>query len=215
MHDIGDYIQVNHGVIGTALLQHLRLSLIPVLVAVVLAVPVGWIATIHVALRHTLFTAGNILYTVPSLAMFLVLPGLLGTSILDETNVIVALAIYTLALLVPRVAEGLNSVDPLVLQAATAMGYKPVRRWATVQLPLALPVVFAAVRVATVANVSLVTVASLIGIGGLGGLFTRGFQLGFYAPPIVIGLVLCVGLAIVLDLLIVALQRLVTPWVRA
>ena len=100
------------------------------------------------------------------------------------------------------------------MQAAVAMGYTPVRRWFSVELPLSLPVVFAGLRVATVANISMVSVAALIGIGGLGQLFTRGFQLGFYLPPIVIGLVLSVALALVADLTIVLAQRALTPWAR-
>lgn len=101
------------------------------------------------------------------------------------------------------------------MQAAEAMGYRPARRWLAVELPLSLPVVLAGLRVATVANVSMVSIAALVGIGGLGQLFTRGFQLGFYAPPIVIGLVLSVLLAVACDLLIVLGQRALTPWTRA
>jgi len=157
----------------------------------------------------------SVIYTIPSLALLLLLPGVLGTGILDPTNVVVALALYALALLVRTVADALGSLDPSVLQAATAVGYKPARRWFTVELPLALPVILAGLRVATVASVSMVSIAALIGIGGLGQLFTRGFQLGFYAPPIAIGLVLSVTLAVLADLLIVLAQRAVTPWTRA
>jgi osmoprotectant transport system permease protein len=94
------------------------------------------------------------------------------------------------------------------------MGYTPFRRWFSVELPLAMPVVLAGLRVATVANISMVTVAALLGIDSLGSLFTRGFQLGFYTPPIVIGLVLSVLLALVADLAIVLGQRALTPWAR-
>jgi osmoprotectant transport system permease protein len=159
-------------------------------------------------------TLSSVVYTIPSLALLLLLPAILGTGILDPVNVVVALTLYSLALLVRTTADALDSVDEDVVQAATAMGYRPVRRWCSVELPLALPVIMAGLRVTTVASVSMVTIAALIGIGGLGQLFTRGFQLGFYAPPIAIGLVLSVTLAVLADVVIVVLQRLATPWER-
>lgn len=215
MNEIWRYLVTNSDDVLTALVQHIWLALLPVAIAFVLALPLGALVHRYVPARHIALTAGSVIYTVPSLALLLLLPGILGTSVLDPINVVIALTLYSLALLVRTTADGLDAVDTTVLQAATAMGYRPVRRWFTVQLPLAMPVVLTGLRVATVANVSMVSIAALIGIGGLGQLFTRGFQLGFYLPPIVIGLVLSVTLAVIADVLIVALQRGLTPWARA
>lgn len=214
IRQIGDYLSVNGDDVREALMQHLYLALVPVVIAFVISLPLGWAVASFGWVRHPILTLSSIVYTIPSLALLLLLPGVLQTSILDETNVIVALTLYSLALLVRSSADGLASVDPGVVASATAVGYRPVRRWFAVELPLSLPVVLAGLRVATVTNVSMVSIAALIGIGGLGQLFTRGFQLNFYAPPIVIGLVLSVAIALVLDLVIVLAQRLLTPWSR-
>jgi osmoprotectant transport system permease protein len=212
--EVWDYLETNGESVLSALLQHIWLALVPVAIAFVLSLPLGWMVVRYGWARHPLLTASSILYTVPSLALFLLLPGVLGSGILDPLNVVVALTLYSLALLVRTTSDGLASVDPRAVQAATAMGYTPLRRWFAVELPLSLPVVLAGLRVATVANISMVTVSALIGIESLGSLFTRGFQLNFYVPPIFIGLVLSVLLALVADLAIVLVQRAVTPWAR-
>jgi osmoprotectant transport system permease protein len=155
--------------------------------------------------------SANVLYTVPSLALFVILPSILGTKILDELNVIVALALYTAALLVRPVVDALDALPGHVLAAATAVGYRRLRRALTVELPLAVPVLAAGVRVASVSNISLVSVGALIGVGGLGQLFTEGFQ-NAYDPPIVVGIVLTLALALAVDLLLVGARRLLTPW---
>jgi osmoprotectant transport system permease protein len=212
--DVRDYLEINGETVLDALLEHVWLALVPVAIAFVLSLPLGWVVVRYRWARHPILTTSSIIYTIPSLALLLLLPGIIGTSILDPLNVVVALALYSLALLVRTTADGLASIEPQAVQAAVAMGYTPLRRWFSVELPLSLPVVLAGLRVATVANISMVTVAALIGIGGLGQLFTRGFQLGFYTPPIVIGLVLSVLLALVADLVIVLVQRALTPWAR-
>jgi osmoprotectant transport system permease protein len=144
----------------------------------------------------------------------LLLPVILGTQILDSVNLIIALTIYTVALLLRGVIDGLGSVPDHVKLAAVGLGYSPLRRLLAVDLPIAVPVVTAGVRVATVANVSLVSVGSIIGLNGLGELFTRGFQTNDY-NMIVTGIVLSVLLAFTLDAIIVTAQRLLTPWARA
>ena len=156
----------------------------------------------------------GLLYTIPSLALFVALPGIIGTKILDPVNVVVALTLYTVALLVRIVADGLGAVPEDVKAAATAMGYRRIRRVLSVELPIAIPVIAAGLRVAAVSNVSLVSVAALIGVPQLGQLFTSGFQL-FYYIPIVWGVVLCLLLAFLLDGLILLAARLLTPWTRA
>ncbi|WP_051706413.1 ABC transporter permease [Nocardioides aequoreus] len=212
--DVRDYLDVNGDLVLDLLAQHLVLALVPVLIALLVSIPLGYLAVRYEWLYHPLLNLSSLLYAIPSLALFVLLPGIIGTRILDEINIVIALSIYSVALLVRTVADGLRSVDAAVTQAATAMGYRRVRRLLTVELPIATPVIFAGLRVATVSNISLVSVGALIGIGGLGQLFTRGFQL-FYSVPIVIGLVLSITLALLADLLLVLTQRGLTPWTRA
>ena len=193
------------------LLVHMRMALIPLVLGLLVAIPVGWAAQRNRRLRAVVLGATNILYTVPSLALFVILPSILGTKILDEINVVVALAIYTAALLVRPVVDAIDALPAHVLAAATAVGYRPLWRFLTVELPLAVPVLVAGVRVASVSNISLVSVGALIGVGGLGQLFTEGFQ-SSYNPPIIVGIVLTLALALVVDLLLVGGRRLLTPW---
>lgn len=213
--EIRDYVATNHETILGLLAEHAWLALLPVAIAFLLSLPIGWAVVRFGWVRHSMLMLSSVAYTIPSLALFLLLPGIIGTSVLARVNVVIALTVYSLALLVRTTADGLQSVDDAAVESATAMGYRPLRRWFRVELPLAMPVVLAGLRVATVANVSMVSVAALIGIGGLGQLFTRGFQLGFYWVPIVIGLVLSVLLALAADACIVLGQRLLTPWTRA
>jgi len=207
------YLSNNWDTVLTALKQHIWLALLPVVIGFVLSLPIGYLGVRFAWLYHPLVNVCGVLYSIPSLALFVFLPVILGTKILSPLNIVVALTIYTVALLARTVADGLKSVDPLVVQSATAMGYRRFRRLTDVELPVALPVILAGLRVATVANISLVSVGALIGVGGLGQLFTRGFQL-FYVEPILVGIVLSVLLAGLADLVIVLLGRLVTPWTR-
>ena len=207
------YLSNNWETVLGALKQHVALALIPVLIGFVVALPIGYLGVRYPWLYHPLVNTCGVLYSIPSLALFVFLPVILGTKILSPLNIVVALTIYTVALLARTVADGLKSVDPLVVQSATAMGYRRLRRLADVELPVALPVILAGLRVATVANISLVSVGALIGVGGLGQLFTRGFQL-FYVEPILVGIILSVLLAGAADLTIVLIQRLLTPWTR-
>ncbi len=208
-----DYVRNNFELILAAFGQHIALALIPVVIGAVVALPLGYLAVRRPWLYQPLVTISGVLYSIPSLALFVVLPLIIGTKVLSPLNIIVALAIYTVALLVRSVADALRSVDRNVTQAATAMGYRPVKRLLGVDLPIALPVMLAGLRVATVSNISLVSVGAIIGVGGLGALFTRGLQLRF-AEPIIVGIVLSVLLAAVCDSLIVLAQRYLTPWAR-
>jgi osmoprotectant transport system permease protein len=207
------YLSHNGDTVWAALRQHIVLALLPVVIGFLAALPIGYLGVRFPWLYHPLVNTCGVIYSIPSLALFVFLPVVLGTKILSPLNIVVALTIYTIALLTRTVADGLRSVDELVVQSATAMGYRRLRRLVDVQLPVALPVILAGLRVATVANISLVSVGALIGVGGLGQLFTRGFQL-FYLPPILVGIILSVLLAAVADLTIVLIQRAVTPWTR-
>ena len=208
------YFKQHHEEIISWLGNHVWLSALPVLLGLIIALPLGWLANRYRWLYAPLISIAGLLYTIPSIALFVVLPGLLGTKVLDPINVAVALTIYTVALLVRVVADGLASVPEDVAQAATAMGYKRFQRLVAVELPIAVPVIAAGLRVAAVSNVSLVAVAATIGVPELGQLFTNGFQLSYFAP-ILIGILLCVALALVFDTVIVLTTRALTPWRRA
>ncbi len=188
--------------------------MIPVVIGLIVALPIGWVMNRYRWSYPPLVSVAGIIYTIPSIALFVVLPGLLHTQILAPVNVVVALSLYTVALLVRVVADGLASVPNDVAQAATAMGFRGFQRLVRVELPIAVPVITAGLRVATVANVSLVAVAALIGVPQLGQLFTTGFQVESYTQ-ITTGIVLCVLLALLLDALLVVLTRMLTPWRRA
>lgn len=199
--------------LGELTLRHLYLAGVPLLVGLVVSLPLGWLATRFRWLGPPLIAGTGLMYTIPSLALFILLPLVLGTRILDDANVLVAMAIYTVALLTRTVADGLASVPTPVRQAATAMGYGELRRLVAVDLPLAVPVITAGLRVAAVSNVSMVSVAALIGVSQLGSLFTDGFNRNAMGP-IVVGVLASVVLALLLDATIAALSRLLTPWLR-
>ncbi|ACM35351.1 MULTISPECIES: ABC transporter permease [Rhizobium/Agrobacterium group] len=206
-----DWLYNESGRIAELFIWHLSLSVIPVLIGLLLALPLGWFAQRAGVFRSTLLGAAGLLYTIPSLALFVLLPLVLGTRILDPLNVVVALTVYALALLVRTVSDGLDSISPDVLQAANAMGYRRAARLLTVELPLAVPVIAAGLRVAVVSNVSIVSVAALVGTPQLGLLFTQGLQLQFLTP-IIAGIVLCVLLAVLLDGLVLFIAHRLTPW---
>ena len=195
------------------MLSHAVLALIPLVVGLLLAIPLGWLARRYRVLYTPLIAGTGLLYTIPSLALFILMPLVLGTGILDPVNVVVDLTIYTIALLVRTVADGLGSVPDEVVQAATAMGIGRFRLFWSVELPLAVPVIAAGLRVAAVSNVSIVSVAALLGIPQLGSLFTDGFARNFL-DPIAVGILACMVLALAMDLAILLLSRAVTPWLR-
>lgn len=192
-------------------LAHLWLTVLPTVLGLLVAVPLGWWAQQMPRWYPLIVGTSGLLYTVPSLALFVLLPGIIGTRILDPVNVVIALAIYTVGLMVRVVADGLASVPPETVQASEAMGYRAFQRLLLVQLPVAAPVILGGLRVAVVSNISIVTMAAIIGVQQLGSLFTQGYTLNLM-PPIVVGILLCLVLAVVLDLLILWLSRASTPW---
>ncbi|HYN29097.1 MAG TPA: ABC transporter permease subunit [Dermatophilaceae bacterium] len=193
--------------------QHVYLAGLPLLLGLALALPLGWTARRWAPAYPVLITASGLLYTIPSLALFILMPILLGTRILDPVNVVVAMTVYTVALLVRTVADGLGAVPTDVANAATAMGYRGLRRFVGVELPIAVPVIASGLRVAAVSNVSIVSVASLVGVAQLGNLLTDGFNRVIPAE-LLTGIVACVVLAVGFDVLIQGVERLLTPWVR-
>jgi len=194
-------------------LIHLRLSLIPIALGLLIAVPLGAFVWRRPALRRITTLTASIIFTIPSLALFVALPLIIPTRILDEANVIVALTLYTTALLVRAVPEALDAVPAGVRDAATAVGYTGLGRLLKVELPLSIPVLIAGLRVVAVTNISMVAVGSVIGIGGLGTWFTDGYQAD-KSDQIIAGIIAVFLIAIVIDVLILLIGRIITPWTR-
>lgn len=207
------WVADNLDLIWAQLREHIYLAIIPVVLGLLISLPLGYVATRFSWLANPLIAFGGVLYSLPSIALFIVLPAILGTKVLSTVNIVVALTIYTVSLLIRNVIDGLRSVPPDVRQSAVAVGYSSLHRLVAVDLPIAVPVIFAGLRVVTVANISMVSVGAVIGIGGLGELFTLGFQRDFLTP-VVVGVVLSLLLALLADLILVGLQRILTPWSR-
>ncbi|MEU5375411.1 ABC transporter permease [Streptomyces sp. NPDC005968] len=206
----GEYVSSRRHILFDAVLQHVELTGVSVLIALVVAVPLavlarrwGWAATPVLAVT-------TVLYTIPSLAMFSLLLPLYG---LSAALVVAGLVLYSLTLLVRNILAGLRAVPEETRQAARGMGYGPLRLLLTVELPLALPAAMAGLRIATVSAVSLVTVGAIVGFGGLGNLIYAGMNTYFKAQVLTAS-VLCVVIAVAADLLLLAVQRLITPWTR-
>lgn len=208
------WLSTHWGDVWRLLLQHVWLAGLPLALGLVVALPLGWAARRWRTAYPVLVTASGLLYTIPSLALFILMPLVLGTRILDPVNVVAAMTVYTVALLVRSVADGLGSVPEAVRASATAMGYRGLRRFVAVDLPLSVPVLTAGLRVAAVSNVSIVSVASLIGVSQLGDLLTDGFNRAI-TGELVTGIVACVLLALLFDTGIRGLGHLLTPWTRA
>ncbi|WP_166846463.1 ABC transporter permease [Isoptericola sp. BMS4] len=203
----------NLDLIGRLTVEHLQQSAVPILLGFLLSIPAGWLAFRFRLTRGLVLTLVGLLYTIPSLALFALLPPLLGISFLSELNLVVALTIYAIAIMTRFVADALGSVEPSVRQAAVAVGYGPWRRFWQVDLPLAGPVVLAGLRVTAVSTISLATVGILIGIDNLGYLFTNGYQRQIVAE-ILAGVVAVVVVALLVDWLLVLAGRALLPWTR-
>ncbi|WP_458042208.1 MULTISPECIES: ABC transporter permease [Bacteria] len=203
----------NLDVIGGLTLEHLRQSVIAILIGFVVSVPLGWVAFRYRLLRSGLITITGLLYTIPSLALLMLLPAIFGYRVISQTNLIIALTIYAVAIMVRAVSDGLQSVDPGIRQASTAVGYGSFRRFWAVEFPLAGPVILAGLRVTAVSTISLATVGILVGVENLGYLFTNGLQRRII-PEVLAGVVAVVVIALVIDYLLVLAGRALMPWER-
>ncbi len=195
-------------------LNHVLIAVPPIILSLVLSVPLGWWAHRHRGARRVLLTGSGILYALPSLPLFVILPVLIGTRILDPINVVVALTLYGIALMVRSCTEAFDAVDPGVRDSAFAVGHSPAQRFWRVELPLAGPPMLAGLRVVSASTLSLVSVGALIGVPSLGYFFTDGYTRSFLTE-IMVGIIGTVVLAVVFDALLVAAGRLLLPWVRA
>ena len=192
---------------------HIGLSILPIVVGLAVSLPLGWVAFRYKKVGRFLVPASGLLYTIPSLPLFIALPVVLGTSILDPVNLIVGLTIYAVALLVRLIVDALGSVNHNVRQASVAMGYSPWQRFWQVDLPLAGPVLLSGLRVVSVSTVSLVSIGSVIGVTSLGYLFLNGFKRGIPAE-VLVGVIATVIIAFIFDGVLVLLGRLLMPWAR-
>ena len=205
------YLTDNSDAIQVATKQHITLTVISVALGLLLALPLALLARRSRRLETVVVGAAGVIYTIPSLALFAVLAPITG---LTQTTVVIGLTAYTLLVLVRNVLAGLQGVPADVVEAARGMGLGSGRLLLRVQLPLALPAILAGVRVATVSTVALVTVGAVVSNGGLGQLIFEGFNNNFYRAEILTATLLCVLLAAVADLLLLLLERLLTPWTR-
>lgn len=205
-----DWIQRNTDTLQHLLAEHVTLTVTAVALGLVIAFPLALAAVWWPRLYPPLLASTGMLFSIPSLALFVLLLPFTG---LSRTTAIIPLTAYTLLVLSRNIVEGFRAVSPDVREAAEALGYHRGRRLLTVELPLALPVIVAGVRIATVTTIGLVTVTAVIGQGGFGRLFLDGVRLRF-ATPLLVGIAGCVALAVVADLGLHTLERACTPWRR-
>jgi osmoprotectant transport system permease protein len=204
------YVEDRHSEIVDALMAHVSITLAAIAFGLVIAFPLALLARRLPRLESTILALSTGIYTVPSLAL---LPLLVPFTGLTATTVVIGLGLYALTILVRAFLDGLRSVPDEVRESAVGLGYGAGRLLVRVELPLAMPVIMAGLRVATVSTVALTTVGTLVANGGLGNLITHGIQRDFRAE-LLTAAVLCVLLALALDVVLVLTQRLLTPWTR-
>lgn len=198
--------------IVSAASEHLYLTGVSVALGLVVSLLLALVCLRWRAVYGTVIALGGLLYTIPSLAMFAFLAPITG---LTPTTAIITLLTYTILILVRNIVTAVAGVPAEVVEAAQGMGYTPVRRFVEIELPLALPVIVAGVRIASVTVIGLVTVTALLGLGGFGQLILSGFRvLPPFPTQILVGTVLSVVLAVVVDLTLLAIERALTPWSR-
>lgn len=190
--------------------EHIVLTLVAVAIGLLISFPLGIYSYRHRRAYGPIAGISGLLYTIPSLALFAFLVPITGLTALTAE---IGLVSYTLLILIRNVVAGLDGVPADIRESAQGMGYTPRQILWRVELPLALPVIVAGVRIATVTTIGLVTVTALIGQGGLGGLIKLGLD-RFYSPAIVTGTVLSVALAMLFDRLIMIVERVLSPWSR-
>lgn len=204
---VGNHTDVILGDLG----QHVELAAIAVGAGLLIALPIGVLAWRFRRARGIVLGLAGALYTIPSLALFALLVPWTGLTVLTAE---IGLVSYTLLILVRNIVVGLDGVPAEVRDAAAGMGYRPYRQLLLIELPLALPVIIAGLRIATVTTIGLITITALLGEGGLGQLLLDGLQRDF-RTPLVVGGALSVALAIVADGVLAGAQRVLTPWARA
>lgn len=199
--------------IGEKLLEHVWLTFLAVGIGLVISFPLAVYAHRHRRLYPPITWVTGVLYTIPSLALFALLVPFTG---LSKVTAEIGLVSYTLLILIRNTVIGLRGVPEDVKEAARGMGYSERQLLWRVELPMALPVIVAGLRIATVTTIGLVTVTAIIGEGGLGHLIYGGFRgLLLRTTAVTVGTVLSVALAIFLDTVLLAAQRRLMPWARS
>lgn len=200
--------------VAELVIDHLWLSLPAILCAPLIAVPLGRLAFRRPRIGGPLLSAATLTYAIPALPLLIIIPAILGIQLRSWQNMVIVLTLYGVALLVRSAADSFASVDPAVRAAAVSIGYSPPSLFWRVDLPLALPVLLAGLRVVAVSTISLVTVGALIGVSSLGTLLTDGFQRGI-AAEVWSGVIATVALALIFDGIIVLAGRMLLPWNRS
>lgn len=208
------WLSLNWESIPPLLFQHLFLSLPAIFISVLVAVPLGRLAFRYPRVAGPVLSGAALMYTIPALPLLIIIPALFGVPLRSSWNMMIALVIYGVALLVRTAADAFKSVDEIVRQGAIAVGHSPRSIFWRVDLPLAVPVLLSGIRVVTVSTISLVTVGALIGVSSLGSLITDGFQRGIIAE-VATGVLLTMALALLLDVFLLFIGRILTPWRRA
>ncbi|MDT0341771.1 ABC transporter permease [Streptomyces litchfieldiae] len=206
----GEYLRSRSSELTDATVEHVLITLAAVSLAVLVAFPLALLARRWRLAAGPILSLTTILYTIPSLAMYALLLPVFGISV---SVVVCGLVLYSLTILVRNMLTGLRSVPEDAREAARGLGYGKVRLLFGVELPLALPALMAGVRIATVSAVSLTTVGAIVGHGGLGNLIYSGMD-SYFKAQVLAASVLCVLLAVTADLLLLVVQRLLTPWTR-
>ncbi|MGH8876274.1 MAG: ABC transporter permease [Stackebrandtia sp.] len=205
------YVEDNADQLGSAVLEHLELTLVSVVVAAVISIPLGVVAARSRFAAALILSGSGVLYTIPSLAVFALLAPFLGQSLV---TVEVGLVMYAMLIIVRATLTGLRQVPPDVIDAAGGMGYNRIHLLTRVELPMAVPSIMTGLRIATVSTVALVTIGAVVGHGGLGGLILTGFRNNLYKPQIVTATILCIALALAFEVLLTLLTRALTPWMK-
>lgn len=208
-----NWLAQNWTQVGELAWAHLRLSLPAIALSVLVAIPIGRLSFRYGRLGGALTSAATLLYAIPALPMLIIVPALVGVPLRSPVNMIIMLTLYGIALLVRSAADGFASVDRTVRDSAVAIGHSPMAVFWRVDLPLALPVILAGVRVVAVSTISLVTVGALIGVSSLGTLLTDGFQRGIFGE-VLTGILATIALALIVDGALLFLGRALTPWRR-
>lgn len=207
-----DWVLDNLDAIGQRLGEHVVMVVVSVVIGFIISFGLAILARRWPGSYGPILAVTGTLYAIPSLALFVLLIPITGLTI---TTGIVALVLYTLLILVRNIVTGLEGVPPEVIEAANGMGYGRTERFLRVELPIALPIIVAGVRIATVTTVGLVAITTFIGLGGLGYLIINSGTRRFFPTSIYVGVILCVVLAILADLVLQLVERRLTPWAKA